>query len=141
MLILLFSLSMLSSCDDVSGEPHVNTSTLYFDAKGGEQYVKIKIKKISWTFSGLSIHPFPHTKLTEDNNKDGTIKKEKIQISTLSDGRQRIHYDWITFIVSKDKRYIRVLVEKNNTKKRGIYFEAVGRIIDGGSFIVFQSEK
>ena len=141
-LILLFSLSMLSSCDDISGEPQVNTPKLFFDAKGGEQSVQIKIKKISWTFKGLEKYPFTHTKHTEDYNEDGTIKKEKIQISTLSDGTQKIHYDWITFIVSKDKRPIRVLVEKNDIKEeRGICFEAWGQKIPGASFTVFQSAE
>ncbi|SUB85875.1 Uncharacterised protein [Prevotella disiens] len=76
-LILLFSLSMLSSCDDISGEPQVNTPKLFFDAKGGEQSVQIKIKKISWTFKGLEKYPFTHTKHTEDYNEDGTIKKRR----------------------------------------------------------------
>ena len=65
-----------------------------------------------------------------------------MQISNLSDGTQSIHYDWITFIVSKDKRHIRVLVEKNDTKKvRGIRFVGLGQKICSASFKVFQSAE
>ncbi|MES5135349.1 hypothetical protein ABVC71_06550 [Prevotella amnii] len=141
-LILFFSLSALSSCDDMSDEPKANTHELVFDAKGGEQSVQIIIKRITWRFERLDIYPLLHTERIEDYDKDGSIKREKVQISNLSDGTQSIHYDWITFIVSKDKRHIRVLVEKNDTKKvRGIEFIGLGQKICNASFKVFQSAE
>lgn len=48
-LILLFSLSALSSCDDMSDEPKANTHELVFDARKFNIEVQF-VKSVNYTF-------------------------------------------------------------------------------------------
>lgn len=104
---LLFLVSCLLSCDDISQEPRVKQEYLSFTAKGGKQNVEVVLKRYSWKFCGL---------LDPERNYV-MIDSEKIENEVLENGVQRIHYDWITFLISKDKKNIEVIVDKNYTKK------------------------
>lgn len=50
---LLFLVSCLLSCDDISQEPRVKQEYLSFTAKGGKQNVEVVLKRYSWKFCGL----------------------------------------------------------------------------------------
>ncbi|KXB75968.1 hypothetical protein HMPREF1860_01686 [Prevotella amnii] len=126
---LLFLISCLLSCDDISQEPRVKQEYLSFTAKGGKQNVEVVLKRYSWKFCGL---------LDPERNYV-MIDSEKIENEVLENGVQRIHYDWITFLISKDKKNIEVIVDKNYTKKtRLIVFDGFGERVDF-NFRVFQA--
>lgn len=123
------------SCDDMSKEPRANPARLSFDAQGGEGIVEMTNLKTLWTYSGL---------FTRTINSDSTlshlkeINPEEITLEALGNGMQQVHYDWVTFQYPKSKKYVKVVVAPNKSKKMRIVHFMTGTKLGASDITVTQ---
>ena len=135
-----FLLFLVCGCDDTSQTPRIKQEFMEFDRTGGTKVNEVALKKNPWFFHTLVVYEQDPSATTFNKVKEKELTKDEMEISTTEDGSKVIHYDWITFCISKDTRTITVTAEENKTgKPRSIYFMALA-IVWGPSFTVTQSE-
>lgn len=134
--LLLFS----CGCDDTSQTPVIKQKVMEFDRAGGTKVNTVFLRKNPWFFHTLVVYEKDPSATTFNKVKKKVLTKDEMEITTTKDGDKVIHYDWITFCISKDTRTITVTAEENKTgQPRSIYFLALA-IVWGPSFTVTQSE-
>ena len=139
-LSICFLLLIACGCDDTSQTPRIKQEFMEFDRTGGTKVNEVVLKKNPWFFHTLIVYEQDPSATTVNKVREKELTKDEMEISTTEDGSKVIHYDWITFRISKDTRTITVTAEENKTgKPRSIYFKAVA-IVWGPSFTVTQSE-
>src|SRR3712207_2636467 len=130
--LLMLICGALCSCNLISQKPpRATVDKLIFDAKGGTQTVEVIVKRRPWRFVNL---------YATEADANGRVPIRETEKSLQEDGTTRIHYDWITCIVSKDTKSIAVTVEPNTTgKERSILFHGEGDKIGFVDFTVIQT--
>lgn len=135
-----FFLFLACGCDDTSQTPRIKQEFMEFDRTGGSKVNEVALKKNPWFFHTLIVYELDPSATTVNKVREKELTKDEMEITTTEDGSKVIHYDWITFRISKDTRTITVTAEENKTgKPRSIYFMALA-IVWGPSFTVTQSE-
>ena len=133
-------LLLVCGCDDTSQTPVIKQKVMEFDRAGGTKVNTVFLRKNPWTFHTLVVYEQDPSATTSNKVKEKELTKDEMEITTTEDGSKVIHYDWITFRISKDTRTITVTAEENKTgKPRSIYFMALA-IVWGPSFTVKQKE-
>ena len=139
-LSVCFLLFLVCGCDDTSQTPRIKHKVIEFDQTGGTKVNEVALKKNPWFFHSLIVYEQDPSATTVNKVRERELTKDEMEISTTKDGDKVIHYDWITFCISKDTRTITVTAEENKTgQPRSIYFLALA-IVWGPSFTVTQSE-
>lgn len=139
-LSVCFLLFIVCGCDDTSQTPVITQKVIEFDRAGGTKVNTVFLRKNPWFFHTLVVYEKDPSATTFNKVREKELTKDEMEISTTEDGSKVIHYDWITFRISKDTRTITVTAEENKTgKPRSIYFMALA-IVWGPSFTVTQSE-
>lgn len=135
-----FLLFLVCGCDDTSQTPVITQKVIEFDPAGGTKVNTVFLRKNPWFFHTLVVYEKDPSATTFNKVKKKVLTKDEMEITTTKDGDKVIHYDWITFCISKDTRTITVTAEENKTgQPRSIYFLALA-IVWGPSFTVTQSE-
>lgn len=135
-----FLLFLVCGCDDTSQTPVIKQKVIEFDRIGGTKVNTVFLRKNPWFFHTLVVYEKDPSATTFNKVREKELTKDEMEITTTKDGDKVIHYDWITFRISKDTRTITVTAEENKTgKPRSIYFMALA-IVWGPSFTVTQSE-
>ena len=135
-----FLLFLVCGCDDTSQTPVITQKVIEFDRAGGTKVNTVFLRKNPWFFHTLVVYEKDPSATTFNKVKKKVLTKDEMEITTTKDGDKVIHYDWITFCISKDTRTITVTAEENKTgQPRSIYFLALA-IVWGPSFTVTQSE-
>ncbi|WP_297238386.1 hypothetical protein [uncultured Porphyromonas sp.] len=135
-----FLLLFACGCDDTSQTPRIKQEVIDFDRTGGTKVNEVVLKKNPWFFHTLVVYEQDPSATTVNKVRERELTKDEMEISTTKDGSKVIHYEWITFCISKDTRTVTVTAEENKTgKPRSIYFFALA-IVWGPSFTVTQSE-
>ena len=135
-----FFLFLACGCDDTSQTPRIKQEFMEFDRTGGTKVNEVALKKNPWFFHTLIVYEQDPSATTVNKVREKELTKDEMEITITEDGSKVIHYDWITFRISKDTRTITVTAEENKTgKPRSIYFLALA-IVWGPSFTVTQSE-
>ena len=133
-------LFLACGCDDTSQTPRIKQEFMEFDRTGGTKVNEVALKKNPWFFHTLIVYEQDPSATTVNKVREKELTKDEMEISTTEDGSKVIHYDWITFRISKDTRTITVTAEENKTgQPRSIYFFAWS-IVWGPSFTVNQKE-
>ena len=136
-LSVCFLLFLACGCDDTSQTPEIKHKVMEFDRTGGTKVNEVALKKNPWFFHTLVVY---EQEPSVNKVREKELTKDELEINTTKDGSKVIHYDWITFSISKDTRTITVTAEENKTgKPRSIYFVAWS-IVWGPSFTVNQKE-
>lgn len=118
----------------------ITQKVIEFDRAGGTKVNTVFLRKNPWFFHTLVVYEKDPSATTFNKVREKELTKDEMEISTTEDGSKVIHYDWITFRISKETRTITVTAEENKTgKPRSIYFMALA-IVWGPSFTVTQSE-
>ncbi len=139
-LSVCFLLFLVCGCDDTSQTPVITQKVIEFDRAGGTKVNTVFLRKNPWFFHTLVVYEKDPSATTFNKVREKELTKDEMEITTTKDGDKVIHYDWITFRISKDTRTITVTAEENKTgKPRSIYFMALA-IVWGPSFTVTQSE-
>lgn len=137
---ICFLLFLACGCDDTSQTPVIKQKVIEFDRIGGTKVNTVFLRKNPWFFHTLVVYEQDPSATTFNKVREKELTKDEMEISTSEDGDKVIHYDWITFRISKDTRTITVTAEENKTgQPRSIYFMALA-IVWGPSFTVTQSE-
>ena len=135
-----FLLFLVCGCDDTSQTPRIKQEFMEFDRTGGTKVNEVALKKNPWFFHTLVVYEKDPSATTLNKVKKKVLTKDEMEITPTTDGDKVIHYDWITFCISKDTRTITVTAEENKTgQPRSIYFFAWS-IVWGPSFTVNQKE-
>ncbi|MDD7469008.1 MAG: BACON domain-containing carbohydrate-binding protein [Porphyromonas sp.] len=139
-LSVCFLLFLVYGCDDTSQTPEIKQKVMEFDRTGGTKVNEVILKKNPWFFHTLVVYEQDPSATTVNKVREKELTKEEMEISTTKDGDKVIHYDWITFCISKDTRTITVTAEENKTgQPRSIHFVAWSKVW-GPSFTVKQKE-
>lgn len=135
-----FLLFLVCGCDDTSQTPVIKQKVMEFDRIGGTKVNTVFLRKNPWFFHTLVVYEKDPSATTFNKVREKELTKDEMEISTTKDGDKVIHYDWITFCISKDTRTITVTAEENKTgQPRSIYFFAWS-IVWGPSLTVNQKE-
>lgn len=136
-LSVCFLLFLACGCDDTSQTPEIKHKVMEFDRTGGTKVNEVALKKNPWFFHTLVVY---EQEPSVNKVREKELTKDELEINTTKDGSKVIHYDWITFSISKDTRTITVIAEENKTgKSRSISFVAWSKVW-GPSFTVRQKE-